>query len=53
MFAAATRPVAAGEGPLGAEGGRMVSLWRFIFSWFTLEEEEEASKPSAPLRQVS
>lgn len=43
VFGAATRPRAAGGGPLGAEGGRMVSLWRFIFSWFTLKEEEKSN----------
>lgn len=35
---AATRPFAAGA---GADGGRIVSLRCFIFSWLTLEEEEE------------
>lgn len=53
VFGAATRPLAAGEGPLGADGGRIVSLWRFIFSWFTLEEDEVATKLSAPKHQIS
>lgn len=35
---AATRPFAVGA---GATGGRIVSLRCFIFSWLTLEEEEE------------
>lgn len=52
-FGAATRPLAAGVGPLGPEGGRIVSLWRFIFSWFNLEEEDEALKPAALNRGVS
>ena len=38
MLGAATRPFAPGAGPLGVEGGIIVSLWYFSFSWFILED---------------
>lgn len=41
LTGADTRPFTGGGGPLGAGGGRMVSLWRFIFSWFTLKTKRK------------